>query len=476
MIGNNIKEKILTALLMIFGFLFLFYPTSDALVNLRAVFAFLLILWGVKRIRTKIRLFHIDEKYYIWIVIFCAVATRVGVVLWLEPYMTQMSDFQRSIIASKTLEFAGDYYRVFTHWILHPTIVNFIYRIFGESQLVALLFNALILIVAAVFIYKNASTLFGKKGYGLLAALIYLFWPANILYTLIFTQEHICVLLLQVIIYVFLKTESREDCGINYKKNLMYITIGILLGVSLFFKNFTPVFMLAFCIYYVLKGITRAQLKKYFVYKFVALMLIILSFSITKNALFHVVDDLVGEKVARDITACYLNVGLRGDGKYNAANYNMYFETLLENNYDYEKTNSQILEKLIREEKGNWSLDFFEKKAKTVVGGDSSRVLFVSESVKIGEHFRLAKILTDHVIDINNNYFTVLVSLMALGLVYMIRQKDLNVFLLYLICFGGLLLLLLVEAQNRYMYAMQPIICILAVLGIKFLKDTHSKK
>ena len=73
MIGNNIKEKILTALLMIFGFLFLFYPTSDALVNLRAVFAFLLILWGVKRIRTKIRLFHIDEKYYVWIVVFFAV-------------------------------------------------------------------------------------------------------------------------------------------------------------------------------------------------------------------------------------------------------------------------------------------------------------------------------------------------------------------------------------------------------------------
>lgn len=475
-IGKNVKEKFLTVILIFFCFLFLLYPVSDGLVNLRAIFIFLLILWMANYIKAMGRLFRINEKYYVWIVLFCAVATRVGVVLWLEPYVTQISDFQKSLVASKTLVFAGDYYRVFSHWIFHPTLVNFIYKIFGESQLVALLFNSLILIVATIFIYKNASTLFDKKSYGLLAALIYIFWPGNILYTLIFTQEHICVLLLQIVIYVFLKNESSDDYSINYKKILSPIIIGIILGISVFFKNFAPVFILAFGIYYVLKGIISVRLKTYYIHKFVTLTLIILVFSSTKNVMFHIADGLVGEKVARDITACYLNVGLRGDGKYNEANYGMYFGVLQENNYNYEKTNAQILDKLIREEKANWDMDFFEKKAKTVFGGDSSRVLFVSESVKVGEHFRLARILTDYVIDINNNYFTIIVFLMALGLVPMIKHRNMALFLLYLVCFGGLLLLLLVEAQNRYMYAIQPIICILAVWGIEFLKELYNKK
>ena len=55
---------------------------------------------------------------------------------------------------------------------------------------------------------------------------------------------------------------------------------------------------------------------------------------------------------------------------------------------------------------------------------------------------------------------------MSLGLISMNKNKDLKKFLLYLVLFGSLLLLLLVEAQNRYMYAVQPIICILATGGL----------
>ena len=60
---------------------------------------------------------------------------------------------------------------------------------------------------------------------------------------------------------------------------------------------------------------------------------------------------------------------------------------------------------------------------------------------------------------------------MFLGLIYMNKLKNLDLFLLYLIFYGSFLLLLLVEAQNRYMYAIQFIMCILAVGGINYMLD-----
>ena len=78
-------------------------------------------------------------------------------------------------------------------------------------------------------------------------------------------------------------------------------------------------------------------------------MIIVLSFFITKNVFFHCIDSLVGARVARDIIPCYLNVGLRDKGTYSQKNYAMYFDALKENNYDYDKTNAQIMSKLFKD-------------------------------------------------------------------------------------------------------------------------------
>ncbi len=470
------REKILRILLTAFAVMFVIYPISDGIVNLRVVFLFLLLLFLVLSIRNKLNKIkiNINENYYHWIVIVLAMITRVGIVLWLESDISQVSDFEGAITASRTLQFAGDYYRVFTHWVLYPTLMNVVYKVFGETQLVALLFNSVILTLCSVFVYNNASMLSKKKSCGLLAAILYIFWPANIFYTLIFTQEHICSLLLQIVIYVFLKSEDSDGLKFNCNKIISFLIVGVLLGISTFFKNFAPVFLIAFAIYYVLKGIREKELKVYIRYKLLTLALICFSFSITKNVIFNFLDDIVGVEVARNITACYLNVGLRDDGTYNADNYNMYFDTLRQNNYDYEKTNSQILEKLFQEEKKNLSLDFFKNKAKIVFGRDSSRVGVVSLSFAAKDHIYKAKILDEQIVEINDNYFTVLVFLTAMGLIPMVRKKDLKVFLMYLFFFGCLLLLLLVEAQNRYMYSIQTIMCILAAWGFSTVKEIYN--
>ena len=471
------KDKIINIMLTIFTFLFLMFPTSYGVFDLRAIFIFVPLFAIVYLIKKKIK-FKVQEKYYLLIIIVLAILTRIGVVLLFNSYITQVSDFSAALSASKTLSFVGDYYRVFTHWIIYPTMLNVIYKIFGESQLVALLTNAIILVLVSIMVYKVTSKLFKNRKYGFIAAIIYILWPANILYTLIFTQEHFCQLILLLVIYLFLITESR----VKYKKLstiLLYIIIGALLGLSTFFKNFAPVLILSFIIYYTLKYIKERENNKYIIIKILTIALIFMSYTITKNSIFLGIDKLVGEKVARNIIPCYLNVGLRDEGTYLYKNYGMYYDTIKEYNYDFDKANKKIMKDLIEYIKDKNSpirkRAFFESKAKIAFSGDRARLQWIRESFRPGEHYRIINIIDENVMNLNDKYFITLVFLTSIGLIIMLKEKNLKVFLIYLILYGSLLLLLLVEGQNRYMYSIQPILCILSIPGIYYLKNIIEK-
>lgn len=471
--GGIMKNKILSILLYIFTFLFLIYPTSYGISDLKVVFTFAVILILVIFLYKKVKIFqkiHINEKFYPWIILVLAIATRIGIVLLFESHIIQVSDFGGAFSASNTLNFSSDYHRVFTHWILYPTLIHGIYQIFGSSQLVALLTSAVILIVASILVYKVSSLLFKNKTAGFVSALLYIFWPSNILYTLIFTQEHICLLLLLIVLYLFLIIENKEDLKLSIKNVILLLLIGICLGLSTFFKNFAPAFIIAFIIYYFLKGFTEKNIKKYTLMKLGTIVIILIGFITTKNLVFIGIDHLAGHPVARNITPCYLNVGLNTNGTYNAGIYNEYFNAVKENDYDYDKANDEIMDllkkRLSDKNASIWQEDFFDNKAKIIFGNDEAKIFWVVSSINAKGTMQITNFIENDYKDWNNNYFIILVTLMSLGLISMNKNKDLKKFLLYLVLFGSLLLLLLVEAQNRYMYAVQPIICILATGGL----------
>lgn len=467
------KNRILAILLYIFTFLFLIYPTSYGISDLKVIIIFATFLLTLYLIYKKVKIFHkihINPKFYPWILLLLAIISRIGIVLLFENHIIQVSDFAGALKASNSLNFSSDYYRVFTHWILYPTIVHGIYQIFGSSQLVALLTNAIILIISSLLVYKVSSLLFKNKTYGFVSSLIYICWPSNILYTLIFTQEHMCLLLLLIVLYVFLIIENKDDLELNIKKIALLILIGICLGLSTFFKNFAPAFLVAFVIYYFLKGINTKTLKKYILIKLGTIVIILVGFVLTKNLVFIGIDHLVGHEVARNITLCYLNEGLNGTGAYNPTYYDEYFEAIKNNNYDYDKANTEIKillkERLLNKNASIWQKDFFDNKARIIFGNDESKISWVVSSINAKDTMKITNFIEEEYTNLNNAYFIILVTLMAIGIISMNKSKDLKKFLLYLVLFGSLLLLLLVEAQNRYMYAVQPIICILATGGL----------
>jgi len=181
--------------------------------------------------------------------------------------------------------------------------------------------------------------------------------------------------------------------------------VGILLGFSTFLKNFAPVFIIAFIIYYVLKSFNAVNLKKYTFFKMLTIFIIFISYSLSKTVIFNYIDNLVGQDVARNIIPCYLNVGLRDTGTYSDKNYNIYFLNLKVNNYNFDKTNDIVMKALINDSKYNLSINFFSNKADILFGGDFARISWVLNTLNFNYNSVYVLILNG----INLCFFTILV-------------------------------------------------------------------
>ena len=158
------KDKIFKILITIFALLFLIYPTSYGITDMKISFIFLFLLipllFLIKKMKFKI---PIKDKYYPLIIFFLTLLSRLIVVLIFNPYISQVSNFKDALEGAMTLDFSSNFYRIFNHWTLYPAMLHVIFKIFGTSQLVALLTNVVLLSINSVLIYKIGSLLLNKK-------------------------------------------------------------------------------------------------------------------------------------------------------------------------------------------------------------------------------------------------------------------------------------------------------------------------
>lgn len=468
------KEKILKILLMIFALLAAIYPVFYGIYEIKMFLIIVLLVIGLMCATKYIGKY----KYgYLITILLIGIITRVGIVLLCNSNIIQVSDFSGALNNSFSLSFSGDYYRVFSHWVLYPTIIHRIYYLFGSYQIVALLVNALINIASAVMIYLTGNLIFNNKKYSFLSSLIYLFWPANILYTVIFTQEHLNALLIICIVYLFLRV---NDLKVLEKRTIKYIysfLIGSLLAVTCFLKNFSPVFIMSFIIVFILGLLKNKFDKVIFTKKSVCLVIIMISFISVKQLIFSEIDKLVGEPVARNITPCYLNVGLRDEGDYKVENYMYYFNLVKDYNYDFDKVNHIALNDLLKYMKGKGKKYYFNllnNKAKIIINDDEAKIFWFDQSFNGNKTSSLYDL--NNIKITNNMYYGLIMLLVGISLIETLKSYNLKTFFLQLLYFGACLILLLVEAQNRYSYSMQVLLCILSVCGIKIVVEYVEKK
>lgn len=457
----------------IFG---LFFPTlivlkSDWIKTFFTLTFCLFVFWIIVHFKEAKFPWKISEKsktvvLVIWIMCF---VSRLAIILFLNDNMIQISDFGVALQKTADLDFRADYYRVFSHWILYPLINHKLFVMFGENQIVPMIINSAILSLIPVFLY-----LIGKRiaSYvvGIVAALLYIIWPSTALYVTIYTPDHYAALLLTIAVYlVVILFEMRGQ--INKKIVVITCLLGIVLSISSFFKNFASVFMFALflmvCIMAIKYKDIQDSLKNVF-----SLVIIIVVFCVMKSMIFVGVDNLVGSTVGRNIAPCYLNVGLNssGDGNYNPELYGEYFELLEKTEYDFNKTNSNIINNLKEDIEENYRLlpDKLLQKAERDFQGDREKLYWVKNSLDEKSDTMYSIWIENKLYGITDIYWLFICIWMVFGILWMVLNKNDNTLYIVLCLIGTAIELVLVEAQGRYRYAMEPLFCLMAAVGIYY--------
>lgn len=190
-------------------------------------------------------------------------------------------------------------------------------------------------------------------------------------------------------------------------------------------------------------------------------------YSLITTSMYNVADKLVGKEVNRSIAPCYMYVSLHsnGNGNYNAELYNKYFETIEKNGY--KKGNSIVLHDLAENIKNNDQfLKLLNNKANSIHYNDV-RVNWVAYSATENGSDKLALFLNSVYEKINRLYYISIIILITISIINLVKNKDLKGLFVSLIIFGSSLMIMLVEAQARYTYAILPFYTILAAIGLR---------
>ncbi|MFA5603435.1 MAG: glycosyltransferase family 39 protein [Bacilli bacterium] len=470
------KNKII---FLIFTVFFLIYPLLIILFNnfLLSIIVFT-ILTAVSFLLFKSKPIKINPRlvsYAPYIVFALALLSRLIIVFFMNDKIIQISDFSKAFSRANDLNFSGDmYYQIFSHWILYPNIIHNIFEVWGNSQLMALIFNALCVSLSSVLIYQITYKIFKNYKIGLIGSLIYILWPSTSFYVLIFSPDHIAGLLLLISVYLYLifnNSWTEKKCFYNV---LIAFIIGIIIGISTFFKNFGPVLLIAIIIICLLEMIINKK-NILTIKKLGFVIIILISYIFSKNVTFNYIENLVGAKVGRNITPIYLNVGLnsKSKGYYNNEVYSMYFNELRQNNLNFGKTNNEIMKLLMFDIKSNYRgiPRMLYNKTITNFSTDNAKFNWVKNSVIDSQTDRVVFVIEKILKPLTNFHYVIIIFCMTFMVVQNYREKNLEILLLSLIIFGAAAMLMLVEAQGRYRYAIEPFMCILAGAGIYYYKN-----
>lgn len=438
---------------------------------------FVLIIVFLVSFKNKFK--NIYSKYIPIIIFGLTFITRLVIALVFKNDLIQLSDFGLAYSNSISLAFNTVYYWTFPHWILYPSILHLVYKILGVSQLSGFIFNSFMISLSAVLIYLISKRIFKNKVASIMSTLFYILWISNILYILIYTPEHVTICLLLLSIYLFIKL---LDENVLMKKIYFSILIGLIVGISAFFKDFSSIYIIAFICTIILLLIFKkgklAAAKN-------ACLIIIMSVVMltTKNIIFYKIDMNMTNYINRNTEnfSLYLGFDREAKGYYTSEIAAEYFDMMKLENYNYKRINIIAKNKFFNDIKDNQAIlpQILEAKHNTTTNGDYIKIWLVYESMMQNDSKKSAEYI-ESLSKINNSYYCMIVFLAIIGIIYLYKKKNIVGFLIPIIILGCVLVLLLIESQERYRYSIETLYCILAGGGIyyiyKLLNNIFMKK
>ena len=422
--------------------------------------------------------FILSVKYKALLVFFMTFFSRLFYLVCMRNQIAQISDFHTTLHYAQTGTYTENiiYYSHFPHKLVYPL---FLHSMGLDTQAKILMFQVICVSLIALSIYSIGKMMFSEQT-GFFASLLYIFWPSQIVYTSIISEEHLGGLLtLSCFILIFVMQKKNKmktpppDHFYTLKTFAAYSLCGILCGLCVFFKDWCVIVLIASFITGIL------YISRFFRREILCIaigFILLLSFrSITKQFITNSIESILDVNVNDNTIPCYMYVSLhpQNSGAWNPDRYNEYFSFVSENNFDYDKANKIALEKLkdLIEDSPDYLVTLIPLKIYDAYHDNEH--MFFCAYIAMNEENQIAfKNFFDCLHTVDYIYYTIIILLVFASFFINLKRKSPKVFWLHLIIIGGILLVIFIESQSRYKYSVQPFWCVLSGFSLEMICHT----
>ena len=409
------------------------------------------------------------------LIFLCAFCVRLCFLLFWGQHIDPVSDFGMAHATALGSEAHLQQYELFPSWGFYTIVLGRFYSLLIPTHITGQLINAAAASLTAVLVYLLADRIYSNRKISIPAALLFAFYPSNILYISILTPEHLAAFISFIIVLLLTKNQK------SYKKHMVIMAVsGALLALM---DNLRPMalvlltafFITAFFDFFI--NNTSVERKKIGVSIFVSVGIFIFVYMVSNYAFIRYIENRLNITIADSSStrAHFLYIGLQpsGEGQIHLGNNpRMFHHFLHQTGRDFQLAGdltSEFLLERIRESPEQFAR-LFPQKFHWAWRDDTVPSWYVFDRIRqdpSNHDSRLLYIAENVFPSVSQIFYVFIIALSSLGLWKSIRGRfNYPHFLVSLYWLGFILLLLIGEAQSRYKSVIIPFICILAAYGL----------
>lgn len=423
-------------------------------------------------IHSRVKNISVGYAAMVAVIFLMAWITRFLLVYAFREDISPFSDFRRTWdMAHGGMENNLDYYTLFPAYLNYTVYIKKLCDVTGDIFMNIIYVNVFLSATTAIFIYFITHKFFKKEKLAILASLLYVFMPSQIMYTTVATPEFLAIAFNTLGICLLI---NAVDIHKRFRIP-MALLAGVAIGIGSSFKAFGSVIIIAFMMaaFFCRKEIDDI---------WVALGLLLGYFAAKHAVLCYMKAVLQIEIDASASLPHFLLIGLNteGEGQISLGTLSRrYYTEYLNNGHNVSAAKTYAYCLLKEDWSKNWTqiVPLFLKKVIWSWQDDMRPVYYFCNRVGIEVDSLVEQIIwkfSQNVLPaFNQLYYFFIMLFGAVGTWFVGRAKEINYKLefLLLVIFGYFCLMIIVEAQSRYKCLIMPYICIIAAYGISMLRE-----
>lgn len=341
----------------------------------------------------------------------------------------------------------------------YSLILSLVFKIFGNSIIVGKLFNVFLSVILGLIIYFTVAYLFGKEA-AAYSAVLYAFWPSQIMYNSVLASEHPFIVFFVLGLYFLIR-------AIKEKKAVYGLFAGVFVAISNHIRPVAVVVIIAAVFLVAFKAFCRD-------FKTLKIGITgLISYVVIFYTLGYLIFCLTGIPVWK--TSMGLNLMIGTDYTTYGMNNPKHSLFVKKYAYDFQKVHGEAmkigLERLRKETKK--FLAILPRKHAIIWGDDSFGYFWSTFRVyKATPFVNLVKTHPTIFYMFSQLYYYVILIYIILGILSSKKDANKEIFLLLnLIFLGYVALHIFLEVQPRYHYPGIFTLFLLSGQGIKWLRE-----